>query len=111
MKKPISCIFFSLITSSAFGEVTWIETNRTEADILNAYQHRILHITTSTFGPYSKDMLSTIVTTEGIFRCATKLSNTVDKIPLSLSEEKTFCAMIKAPEEEKSKKKKRWNDQ
>ncbi len=107
MKKSVCCIFLSLITSSAFGEATWIETDRIEADILNEYQHRILHITTSTFGPYSNGLLSTIVTTAGTFRCATKLPNTADKIPLSLSEEKAFCAMIKAPEEKKSKKKKK----
>ena len=107
MKKSICCIFLSLITNSAFGGATWVETDKTEADILTEYQHRILHITTSTFGPYSNGLLSTIVTTAGTFRCATKLPNIADKIPLSLSEEKAFCAMIKAPEEKKSKKKKK----
>lgn len=107
MKKSICCIFLSLITNSAFGGATWVETDKTEADILTEYKHRILHITTSAFGPYSNNLLNTIVTTDGTFRCAASLPNTADKIPLSLIEGQTFCAMTKLPEEKKSKRKKK----
>lgn len=110
LKKSVSCIFFSLIASSAFGGATWVETDKTEADILTEYKHRILHTTTSTFGPYSNHLLNTIVTTDGTFRCAISLPNTADKISASLIEEQSFCAMTKPPEEKKKKKKKKRKD-
>lgn len=107
MKKSICFIFLSLITSSAFGGATWVETDKTEVDILTEYKHRILHITSTAFGPYSNNLLNTIVTTDGAFRCATSLPNTAEKIPASLIEDQSFCAMSKPPEEKKSKKKKK----
>lgn len=107
MKKSICCIFLSLITSSAFGGATWVETDKTEVDILTEYKHRILHITSTAFGPYSNNLLNTIVTTDGTFRCAASLPNTANKIPLALVEEQSFCAMAKPPEVKKKKKKKK----
>ena len=97
----------SLITSSAFGGAAWVNTDKTETDILSEYKHKVLHITTSAFGPYSNNLLTTIVTTDETFRCASRLPNTADKIQLSLIEGQTFCAMTKLPEEKKSKKKRK----
>ncbi|EGG98356.1 hypothetical protein imdm_116 [gamma proteobacterium IMCC2047] len=107
MKKLICCIFLSLFAASAFAGAAWVETEKTEADILTEYKHRILHTDSSAFGPYSNNLLNTIVTTDGTYRCAISLPNTANKVPASLIEEQSFCVMVKEPEPKKSKKKKK----
>ena len=103
----MGCVCFSLIASSAFGGASWVETDKTEVDILTEYKHRILHLSTSVFGPYGNSLLTTIVTSEGSFRCAASLPNSADKVALSLREGQSVCSMAKLPEVKKSKKKKR----
>ncbi len=96
-----------MVVCNAFGAASWVESDLTEADILQKYQDRILHITTSTFSTSNNDLITTIVTYDGTFRCTTVLPQVAGKIVRALSEEEVHCAMIRAPEEEKKKKKKK----
>ena len=107
LKILIYSIFLSIIASSAFGAASWVASDLTEADILQKYQNRILHITTSTFSSSNNDLITTIITYDGTFRCTTVLPQVADKIVNTLTDEEVHCAMIKPPEEENKDKKKK----
>ena len=113
LKIIIYCIFASLITYNANGAAIWVETDMTEAEILHELQDKILHIATTTFSSRNNDLLTTIVTYEGTFRCATVLPQKAGKYVNSITEdigeskEQAYCVMTKVPEKKEKKKKKK----